>query len=417
MKKRPELLLPVQNWKSLHYLGNYGDAIYFGVQKFNMRQKADNFDMHELEKVAEYCHCRDPPLKCYLCTNILIYNSELNDLETLISSAAEAEIDAIIAHDIAAIQAAKRNAIPFHVSTQANISNIESARFFENLGAERLVLSRELSLDQIATIKRSLTHAEVECFVHGSMCTSISGRCYLSASITGNEQFSANRGNCVQPCRRTWSVIDDNNNELVYDGQLFLNSKDLCMIGHIPELIEADIDAFKIEGRMKDPLYIKTVAKCYQRAIDAVYQGTFSKEKVGKWMERLEKVYNRGFHTGFYFGTPSPDDIELNKRGNISTYKKKYIGKVLNYHPSIKTADILIEAKDQPIAEGDTIVIIGDDTYAVEKLRNILLAGKKVRRIKRTSETEQPIKVNIGIDNIIESKDKIYILKLNHSSK
>lgn len=417
MKTRPELLVPVQNWKSLRFLDKYGDAIYFGVQKFNMRQKADNFHIKDLENVAEYCHQRDPPLKCYLCTNILIYNSELDDLDRLISSAAEAEIDAIIAHDFAVIQAAKRHGIPFHISTQANISNIESARFFKDLGAERLILARELSLEQIKDIKRSLTHAEVECFVHGSMCTSISGRCYLSASITGSEQFSANRGNCVQPCRRTWSVIDDHDNEFIYDGQLFLNSKDLCMIKYIPDMIDAEIDAFKIEGRMKDPLYIQTVAKCYHEAIDSVMNNGFSEGKVRKWVETLKTVYNRGFHTGFYFGTPSPDDIELNKRGNISNCKKKYIGKVLNYNRLTKTADILLEAKNQHLSEGDKIIIIGEDTFHVEKLRHIVLKGKKVHSIKRKSESEQPIKVNIGIDNIIDSKNKIYILELNQSSK
>ena len=153
--------------------------------------------------------------------------------------AKKSKVDAIIAHDLAAIRFAKRQKMKFHISTQANISNVESAKFFENLGAERLILARELSLEQIKLIKHHLSNTEIECFVHGSMCTSISGRCYFSATICDSEEYSANRGNCVQPCRRQWRVIDDEKNEFIYDGQLFLNTKDLCMIEHIPKLIQS----------------------------------------------------------------------------------------------------------------------------------------------------------------------------------
>ncbi len=204
-----ELLAPVQDWKTLKFLENIPDSIYFGTTHYNMRLKAQNFRIEDLSKITEYCHSMDPPIKAYLCTNILIYNAELNGLENLIKEAKDAEIDAIIAHDMAVLQLAKKYSIKFHISTQANVSNIISAKFYEDLGAERIILARELSLNQIREIKKSLKSAKIECFIHGSMCTSISGRCYFSATIKHSQRFSANRGNCVQPCRRKWRVIDD----------------------------------------------------------------------------------------------------------------------------------------------------------------------------------------------------------------
>ncbi|MFX0142099.1 MAG: peptidase U32 family protein, partial [Candidatus Hodarchaeota archaeon] len=242
---KPELVAPVQNWKSLKVVEGLADAIYFGVKSYNMRQKAENFVLEDLKDVIDYCHTRKPPIRTYLTTNILIYDSELQDLEKLLETAKYAGIDAIIVHDLAAIKFAQKYKLKFHISTQANISNTESAKFFEDLGADRLILARELSLEQIKLIKHHLNKTKIECFVHGSMCTSISGRCYLSATICDSEEYSANRGNCVQPCRREWRLIDDENNEFIYDGQMFLNAKDLCMIEYIPQLIQAKIDAFK----------------------------------------------------------------------------------------------------------------------------------------------------------------------------
>ncbi|MEJ2248142.1 MAG: U32 family peptidase [Candidatus Lokiarchaeota archaeon] len=285
MHRKPELLAPIQDWKTLKFIKDLPDAIYFGVQGFNMREKANNFHISELEKLVEYCHSFSPPINCYLTTNILIYDSELNKLKKLISRAKSARVDALIVHDFAAIKYAKELKINFHISTQTNISNIESAKYYESLGAERLILARELSLDQIKEIKQKLLkETEIECFVHGSMCSAVSGRCYLSATICESSMESANRGRCVQPCRREWRVFDDQNHEFLYDGQLFLNAKDLCMIEHIPELINANIDAFKIEGRMKDPLYVKTAIECYKEAIDSFYENSYSRKKAEKWI-------------------------------------------------------------------------------------------------------------------------------------
>ncbi|MFX1294628.1 MAG: peptidase U32 family protein [Promethearchaeota archaeon] len=406
---KPELVVPAQDWNSLKIIVGLADAVYFGVQDYNMRANAKNFLREDLKDVLDYCHSRKPSIKAYLTTNILIYDSELQDLEKLLDQAKKVGIDAIITHDLATIRFAKKLNLPFHISTQANISNTESAKFFEELGAERIILARELSLKQIKLIKHHLKTTEIECFVHGSMCTSISGRCYLSATLCDSEEYSANRGNCIQPCRREWRVIDDENNELLYNGQMFLNTKDLCMIEHIPELIEANIDAFKIEGRMKDPLYIKTVSECYREAIDSHFEGTFTKPKVTNWIERLSKVYNRGFHTGFYFHRPTLEDIELEKRGNISPYKKHYLGKVLTFDPISKTANVLLESLEVPLKLGDEIIIIGDNTYQIEKINKMIFKGEKIKSIARKRYSD-PVKINLRIDNC-EENDKIYILE------
>jgi len=406
--KRPELVSPVQDWNTLKAVGEISDAIYLGIKKFNMRANAKNFERSDLKKVVEYCHSKTPPLKVYLATNILIYDSELQDLENLLSAAKDVGIDAIIAHDISVIRFAKRYNLKFHVSTQCNVSNIEAASFYEELGAERIVLARELSLQQIKLIKHHLSIAEIECFIHGSMCTSISGRCYFSATLTDSQEFSANRGNCIQPCRRGWRVIDDENNELIYDGEMFLNSKDLSMIEYIPELIDAKIDAFKIEGRMKDPLYVKTVTECYREAIDSYFSNSYTQEKVNGWVERLSKVYNRGFHTGFYFQKPSLNEIELNKRGNVSPYKKRYLGKILSFDEKSKTANVLLESLEFPLRIGEEIIIIGENTYQTEIIKKMTFKGERIKTIARKRYSE-PVKINLRIEHC-EVNDKIYII-------
>ena len=409
MKIHPELLAPCQDWNSLKIVSGLADAIYFGLQNYNMRIKARNFDRKDLNKVAEFCHNQDPPMKAYLTTNILIYDKELQDLENLILEAKDSEIDAIIAHDLAAIRIAKRNNINFHISTQANVSNIEAAKFFEELGAERIILARELSLQQIRLIKHLLTKTKIECFVHGSMCTSISGRCYFSATVCDSEENSANRGNCVQPCRREWRVIDDENNEFIYDGQMFLNAKDLCMIKYIPELINAKIDAFKIEGRMKDPLYVKTVVECYREAINSYSNGTYNKEKVKIWLERLSRVFNRCFHTGFYFHRPTIEDIELMKRGNRSPYKKHYLGKILAFDKNSKSANVLLESLDIPLKVGDEIIIEGTTTYMIETIKTMIFKGEKIKKISRKRYSD-PVRFNLRLNKEVKLNDKIYII-------
>lgn len=412
-KKKVELMAPLKNLKSLNAVIGNADAVYFGVESFNMRMFSDNFKLEELNSIAKICH--ENQIKAYLTTNVIIYENEIRFLESIFDKAAEADIDAIIVHDIGAIQFAKERGLKFHISTQASISNSYSAKFYESLGANRLILARELSLNQIKEIKSKLENIEIETFIHGAQCTSISGRCYFSAEVCESQDYSANRGRCVQPCRRRWRVIDDQDNQLLYDGVFFINAKDLCMIEHIPKLIEAKIDAFKIEGRMRDPIYIEETAACYREAIDAYYDNSFTQEKVENWLKRLRKVYNRGFSTGFYFGLPTGNEIQRELDGNISQYKKVEIGKVLSYYPDKKAAKILLTADKLKLK--DEIFIIGThtDTFIRQRVNSIQI--KKKRNLTETplvSSSNDRLTIGITVDKPVKKNDKIFKLKISY---
>ncbi|MFX0040778.1 MAG: peptidase U32 family protein [Promethearchaeota archaeon] len=408
--KRVELMAPLRNYKSLNAVLEKADAVYFGVESFNMRMYSDNFKLQDLNDIVKTCH--DNNIHAYLTTNVVIYENELHLLDKILDKAVEAEIDAVIIHDIGAIQLAKEKGLNFHISTQANISNSRTAIFYENLGAKRLILARELSLDQIKEIKNNLNNCEIETFVHGAQCTSISGRCYFSAEICQSQDYSANRGKCIQPCRRKWRVIDDQNDELLYDGVFFINTKDLCMIKYIPELIDAKIDAFKIEGRMRDPIYIEETTSCYKEAIDAYYDKSFTQEKVKNWLDRLNKVYNRGFSTGFYFGLPKGSEIQREYDGNISNYKKIEIGKVLNYFPEKKAAKILLTSGQLKLK--DEIFIIGThtETYLRQEINSIQIKQKKnLTETPYISSKEGRITVGITVNKPVKKNDKIFKLE------
>ena len=407
--KNVELLAPLKNFKSLNAVLEKADSVYFGVESLNMRMFSDNFRLNDLPGILKKCH--DNNIKAYLTTNVVIYENEFNLLEKILNAAAEAEIDAIIVHDLSVIQYAKEIGLPFHISTQANVSNSLSAKFYESLGAERLILARELSLEQIKEIKSKLTKSKIETFVHGAQCTSISGRCYFSAEICGSQAYSANRGKCVQPCRRAWRVYDDEDNELLYDGFFFINAKDLCMIEHVPKLMDANIDAFKIEGRMRDPIYVEEATSCYREAIDACLDNTFTQEKVYGWLKRLKRVYNRGFSTGFYFGLPTGSEVEVDQEGNVSTHKKVEIGKVLSYYRDKKAAKILLTSGKLKL--NDEIYVIGTktDTYLKQKIKSIQIKQKKNLTETPLVSKNNRITVGIAVDKPVKKNDKIYKLE------
>ena len=408
--KRVELMAPLKNYKSLNAVLGKADAVYFGVESFNMRMYSDNFRLDDLNKIVKTCHNNN--IYTYLTTNIVIYENEFLLLDKVLDKAVEAEIDAVILHDIGAIYLAKEKGLNLHISTQANISNSYAALFYESIGAQRLILARELSLEQIKEIKNRVNKAEIECFVHGAQCTSISGRCYFSAEVCQSQDYSANRGKCIQPCRRKWRVYDDQNNEFLYDGVFFINAKDLCMIEHIPELIEAKIDAFKIEGRMRDPIYIEETTSCYREAIDAYYEKSYSQEKVKGWINRLNKVYNRGFSTGFYFGLPKGSEIQRDFDGNISNYKKIEIGKVLNYYPDKKAAKILLSSGKLKLK--DEVFIIGThtDTYLRQEVKSIQIKQKQnLTETPFISSNKERITVGITVDKPVKKNDKIFKLE------
>lgn len=411
--KKVELMAPLKNYKALNAVLGKADAVYFGVESLNMRMYSDNFKLADLPKIVKTCHDNDT--NAYLTTNVIIYENEFNLLEKIMDKALEAEIDALIIHDIGAIQIAKERGLQFHISTQANISNSHSAKYYESLGAKRLILARELSLEQIIEIKRKLKISEIEVFIHGAQCTSISGRCYFSAEICGSQDYSANRGRCVQPCRRKWRVYDDQNNEFLYDGLFFINTKDLCMIEHIPKLIESKIDAFKIEGRMRDPIYIEVATSCYREAIDAYYEKTFNEEKVQEWLKRLNKVYNKGFSSGFFFGLPKGSEIERNLEGNVSDYRKIQIGKVLSYFPEKKAAKILLTSGKLRLEEEIFIIGTHTETYLRQKITSIQIKQKKNLTETPFASKNKNLRLGILMDKPVKKNDKVF--KLEKKSK
>ena len=361
MKKtnKPELLAPAGDWTMLTTAINSGaNAVYFGIERLNMRAKAHNFKLSELKEIVEFCHSKN--VEAHLTLNSIVYQSEINVLDEILSKAKEAKVDLIICWDFSVIAKCRSYGLPFCISTQASISNSESVKMFESLGAKRIVLARECTLEQIKEI-RSNTSIQIEAFIHGAMCVAVSGRCFMSHSAFG---FSANRGECIQPCRREYEIYDkDGDVKFLLGEDYVMSPKDLCAVKFIDKLIEAGIDSFKIEGRKRSPEYIAKTVSVYRKAIDSYFENSFNDELKNKLYAELQKVYNRGFSTGFYFGTPDKDDFAA-QYGSVATTKKVYVGKVLNYFKKTNIVHAKLEAGE--LAINDDIYIIGNRTGTVE---------------------------------------------------
>jgi putative protease len=396
--KKPELMCPIKDWASLEACKDYCDAVYFGVDELNLRARSDALTFSEIKPFVEECHKNK--IKAYLTINSVIYDSDIKKAEKLVQKAKESAVDAVIIWDPAVIEIARKWKMPFIVSTQANVSNVDTVDFYKRLGAKRVVLARELTLEQIRRIIKAVKDIEIEVFVHGAMCVAISGRCILSAYLFGK---SSNCGSCAQPCRKQWFLTDEDGNSFASEGKYFLNAKDMCMIEFMPELIEAGIDSFKIEGRRRDPKYIETTARCYREAIDSHYDGTFSDEKVKKWKKELLGVYNRGFSTGFYFGEPGKDGISYNQADNISKYKKELVGNIKHCYP--KANAVSIDLKHIGIKIGDKIVIEGVKTFVEQEITSIEVGNKKVKKAVKGEEAA------ILINGKVSNGDKLFIIK------
>jgi putative protease len=401
-----ELLIPAQNKKSVQAAIGYADAIYFGTETFNMRMHAQNIAQSDLHEFVKFCH--DNNMKAYLTSNIIIYEGELDLLRQLVESAHTAEVDAVIVHDLATIQITKEIGIPFHISTQASISNTLAAKFYEQLGAERAILARELSLEQIKEIAGNMHTMEIEAFVHGAMCTSISGRCYLSEDITNNPRFSANRGKCLQPCRQKWTLTHENGTEIDYDGYYFLNAKDLCMIEYIPELIQAGISSLKVEGRMRAPRYIETVARLYRKAIDAFLNGSFNKDEAKTWKDELSTVYNRGFSTGFYFGVPTYLDVNQ-QSGNMANYRKVEVGSIVTYYRDKKIAKLNLQ-KGQ-FKPGDVLFIEGgpNGTFYKHEIHEMQHKNRQIQQTPELTNRNDEYLITIKVQSPVKRGDRVFV--------
>ncbi|MEA2034854.1 MAG: peptidase U32 family protein [Euryarchaeota archaeon] len=357
---KTELLAPAGDWSCLKTaVENGADAVYFGIKNMNMRDNAGNFEINELPVIMRYLSENNK--KGYLALNTIFYNSELEKLEKIIAVAKTAKVDAIICWDMAVFNLAKKAGMQVHISTQASVSNYQAFKFYSDLGAERIILARECSLADISEISRLARcdglNCEIETFVHGAMCVSLSGRCFLSADTFSK---SANRGQCLQPCRRLYKItdIEEEDNEYILGHNFVLSPKDLCSVDILPELIEAGIISFKIEGRIRPPEYVKTTVSCYRKALDSIDSGDYNPRLIACLKEELAKTYNRGFSSGFYKGL----EKDWISRGPGTKESKTYCGEVVNYYKKIQVAEFLIRAGGLKI--GDKILIYGKRTSA-----------------------------------------------------
>lgn len=388
------------------------DSVYFGVEQLNMRARATmNFTLDDIAEVARIC--KEHRLRSYITLNTIVYDHDLSLIKTIVNTAKEAGITAIIAADQAVIAYARSVGMEVHISTQVNVTNIETVKFY-SLFADTIVLARELSLTQVKKITDVIRAEnikgpsgrliEIEIFVHGALCMAVSGKCYLSLHT---HNASANRGACIQNCRRTYKVIDqEEGHELAIDNEYIMSAQDLCTIDFLDQVLEAGVSVLKIEGRGKGPEYVKTVTQCYREAAEAYFEGAYTKEKAEKWKEKMENVYNRGFWSGYYLGQ------ELGKwtdtSGSKAKLRKIYLGKGSNYFNRIGVAEFLIESQSLKI--GDVILITGPTTGVIETV---------VEELHTTNgPVEEAVRgdfCSIKLENPIRKNDKLY--KLVSASK
>ena len=364
-----ELIAPAGDMTSLITALKAGaDAVYFGAEGYNMRAGSSNFTPAEFPAVRALC--KDHEAKAYLALNTIIYDGELKKMTQTVTTAKTAGIDAVICSDMAVIEACRKIGMPFHVSTQASVSNYSAVQFYAALGARMIVLARELTLEQVrhitGKIRNSGLDVSIECFVHGAMCVAVSGRCFMSQELFGR---SANRGQCVQPCRRQYLITDpEENEELELSPDYVMSPKDLCAIEFLDVLIDAGINAFKIEGRSRSPEYVHVTTTSYRQALDLCTDHRYDPEFRSKYSELtmslkndLAQVYNRGFSEGFYFGKPL--DAWTREYGSLAQEKKTYIGEIKKYYPKAGVAELLIYARG--LKQGDKLSILGPKTGVV----------------------------------------------------
>lgn len=367
-RKDFEIMAPAGSRESLMAAIHAGaDSIYFGIENLNMRARsASTFTIHDLREIASICD--EHGVKSYLTVNTIIYDEDICLMQKIVDAAKEAGISAVIAADVAVLEYCNRIGQEVHLSTQLNISNGEALKFYARF-ADVVVLARELNLDQVAEIYRTIQRenicgpkgeqVRIEMFCHGALCMAVSGKCYLSLD---NMNHSANRGACMQVCRRSYIVRDKESDiELEVDNKYIMSPKDLKTIRFMDKMMEAGVRVFKIEGRARGPEYVHTVVNCYKEAIQSYLDGTLTEEKKDAWDERLKTVFNRGFWDGYYLGQRLGEWSKI--YGSEATERKVYVGKGIKYFNNIGVAEFLIEASE--ISVGDKLLITGPTTGAV----------------------------------------------------
>ena len=381
------------------------DSVYFGVEQLNMRShSANHFTIDDLREIAATCN--EEGVKTYLTVNTIIYGEDIETMHQIVDAAVEAKISAVIACDIAVMTYCRKVGMEVHLSTQLNISNVEALKFYAQF-ADVVVLARELKMEQVAEIYRQIEEqhicgpsgelVRIEMFCHGALCMAVSGKCYMSLD---NANRSANRGECVQICRRSYTVTDnETGNQLEIDNKYIMSPKDLKTIRFIDKMMKSGVRVFKIEGRARGPEYVYTVVRCYKEAIQAVLEGTFTEEKKDAWDERLATVFNRGFWDGYYQGQTLG---EWNSNyGSNATERKQYIGKGVKYFSKLGVAEFAVEAGTFSV--GDKMLITGPTTGA------LYVTVDEIHDDTSSVETAlQGTRVSIKVPEKVRPSDKLF---------
>lgn len=404
-----EIMAPVGSRESLAAAIKAGaGSVYFGIGQLNMRShSANHFTIDDLREIAATCDKHG--IKTYLTVNTIIYGEDLNAMREIVDAAKEARITAVIASDVAVMAYCAEKGVEVHLSTQLNITNIESLKFYARF-ADVVVLARELNMEQVAEIHRQIVEQHIcgprgeliriEMFCHGAFCMAVSGKCYMSLHDANR---SANRGECVQICRRSYTVTDnETGNQLEIDNKYIMSPKDLKTVRFIDRMMEAGVRVFKIEGRARGPEYVHTVVSCYKEAIASVLDGTYTEEKKDRWDERLATVFNRGFWDGYYQGQKMG---EWNKYyGSSATERKVLVGKVMKYFSKLGVAEVAVEATD--FAVGDKLLITGPTTGA------LWLNADEIRfDLKPVERALQKQRVSIPVPEKVRPNDKLFKLE------
>ena len=401
-----EIMAPVGSRESLAAAINAGaDSVYFGIGQLNMRShSANHFTIDDLREIASICS--EHGIKTYLTVNTIIYGEDLDTMRQIVDAAAEAGISAVIASDVAVMTYCRQRGVEVHLSTQLNISNIEALKFYAQF-ADVVVLARELNMEQVAEIYRQIEQQHVcgpsgqlvriEMFCHGALCMAVSGKCYMSLHDANR---SANRGQCVQICRRSYTVTDnETGNQLEIDNKYIMSPKDLKTIRFMDRMMKAGVRVFKIEGRARGPEYVHTVVSCYKEAVSSVINGTFTEERKDEWDQRLATVFNRGFWDGYYQGQTLG---EWNRHyGSNATERKVLVGKVIKYFSKLGVAEVAVEASEFGL--GDKLLITGNATGA------LWLTADEIRYdLKPVERALQRQRVSIPVPEKVRPNDKLF---------
>lgn len=408
-EKKVEIMSPVGSYEALYAAIDAGaDSVYFGVEGLNMRSRsANNFTIEDLKNIADIASQNG--VKTYLTLNTIVYDSELGYMQEILNAAKQSGVSAVIAADLAVISYARSINLEVHLSTQCNITNREAVKFFSQF-ADVIVTARELSLDKVKDITTWIREnnikgpsgrtLEIECFVHGALCMAVSGKCYISLD---NANQSANRGACLQFCRRPYKVTDlDGGTELMIDNQYIMSPKDLKTLNFLDKVLDAGVRVLKIEGRGRSPEYVKVVTRVYKEAAQAWLNGEWSEDKLEKWNEDLKKVYNRGFWDGYYLGQRVGEWTK--KYGSQATTKKTFIGTVTNYFKNISVAEIKIETGELKV--GDNIYIMGTTTGVYEDTVEEIRVD-----LQPTQKTVKGDFCSIATKGVVRRGDKLYLVE------